>query len=107
MNSAGQYTDRFGRVLDADATVEIVKAEGDVHGVAEIIALPPQNSDYYGYPRVRLHHNGKPVNVPDSNLRLLYPNSLVGHLEKVIATTNARNNATRDLAAHLQDEPAS
>lgn len=106
VNTEGKYTDKFGRVLDVGSTVEVIKAEGEVHGVGEIVTLPPEGNDWHGFPYVRLHHSGKRHHISDNNLRLLYTDSLVGHLERAIATTQERNTALRTLADTLTETEA-
>jgi hypothetical protein len=102
MNAEGKYTDRFGRVLDVGSTVEIVKAEGDVHGIGEVVSLPPEGSDWHGFPHVRLHHDGKARHVTDNNLRLVFEDTVVGHLQKAIATTKTANAAKAELIESLR-----
>jgi hypothetical protein len=101
MNAEGKYTDKFGRVLDVGSIVQVEKPEGEVHGVGEVIKLPPPGNDWYGFPYVRLHHSGKPHHITDTNLRLLYEDTLVGHLEKAIAVTNQRNADLAEVADGL------
>lgn len=102
MNSEGKYTDSSGRVLTVGAGVQVAKAEGDVYGTGVVISLPLEGNDWYGFPYVRLNHTGKLHHIPDSNLRLLYEDSLVGHLEKAIDETKKRNAQLQGLADTLR-----
>lgn len=97
MNAEGKYTDKFGRVLDVGSTVQVEKAEGDKHGTGEIISLPSEGNDWYGFPYVRLHHSGKAHHIADNNLRLLFEDTVAGRLQKAIETAKAYNAGLRAL----------
>jgi hypothetical protein len=97
MNSEGKYTDKFGRLLDVGSTVQVEKPEGDVYGTGVITSLPPEGNDWHGFPYVRLHHSGKRHHITESNLRLLFEDTVVGHLENAIDKAKAYNAALQRL----------
>lgn len=70
MDENGNYTDRRGALLLRRMRVKMARDEyqSGAVGSGMVDSLPPEGSDWYGFPLVEFDHDGRKRHVPDTAL---------------------------------------
>lgn len=98
MDIDGNYTDRHGKPIGVGTTIRVAAHydyAGPQEGVGEVIALPKAGNDWHGFPRVRMHDDGRVYHIPDNELIRVgdQPDSQIGLLEAAVRASRDANDA--------------
>lgn len=109
MDSNGNCTDKHGRTLTVNAPVRVDEDYdydfgGQRGGEGVVLDLGKQGTDYEGFVTVKI--GDRNFRIPDSALIRTdaEEGSTVAHLEKMIATTTAANDAKRAFIERNDDK---